>query len=115
MVLPLQLLHPPRDRRLGDRGHRPEHRVDIAGNVRAVAGDGGRLNTRQVVDMVLEQRFETLCGRQLLEGQRALAAIQRPQHAPGVSGAIFWAWMLAATLDLRRLLRRSRRNFGKWP
>jgi hypothetical protein len=84
---------------------------------RASAGEGGRLDTGQVVDMggepvgdrrdmapdlvelddpqrlvaavIPQQGLETLCGRQLLEGQRAPAAIVAPKHPVGVSRAIF--------------------------
>lgn len=48
-----KLLHLTRDRRLSDRRdrHRTEHRIDISGDISAVAREGGRLDTRQVLDM----------------------------------------------------------------
>ena len=104
--------------------------------------DGGRLHARQVVDVggeplgdrrdvaadlvelndpqglvrpvVLEQCLETLCSRQVLEGQRSLAAV----HGATAPGRRFrrgssGRGCLPQPLMLRRLLRRSRRNFGK--
>jgi len=50
--------------------------------------------------VVFEQSLETVCGGEVFEGQRALAAVLAPQHAVGVPGAAFWARMLATTPDV---------------
>src|SRR5262245_43158300 len=49
----IELLHPPRDCRLGDGWdrHRTKHRVYVAHDVGAVAGESFWLDTRQVVDV----------------------------------------------------------------
>lgn len=61
------------------------------GDRRDVVADLVALDDAQglVRPMILQQRFETFCGRQVLESQRALAAVLAPQHAVGVSGAVF--------------------------
>jgi hypothetical protein len=38
--------------------------------------------------VVLQQGLETLCGREVFEGQRTLAAVLAPQHAIRVAGAV---------------------------
>ena len=38
--------------------------------------------------VILEQGFETLCGREVFESQRALAAVLAPQHAVGVTRTV---------------------------
>jgi hypothetical protein len=43
---------------------------------------------RLVRPVVLEQCFETLCSKQVFEGERSLAAVLAPQHPVGVSGAV---------------------------
>jgi hypothetical protein len=50
--------------------------------------------------VVLQQGFETLCSREVFEGQRSMAAVLAPQQAVGVSARFFWAWMLATTPDV---------------
>ncbi len=107
-----------RDGCLGNRRdrRRPEHRVDVAGDVGAVAREGGRLDTSEVVDVggqplgdrrdmatdlvelddaqrlvravVLQQGLEALCGSQVFEGQGSLAAVVALQHAVRVAGAV---------------------------
>jgi hypothetical protein len=60
------------------------------GDRRDVSADLIELDDAQrlVRAMVLEQGFETLCSRQVFEGQRSLAAVLAPQHPVGVSGAV---------------------------
>jgi hypothetical protein len=38
--------------------------------------------------VVFQQGLETLCGGEVFEGQRALAAIVAPQYTVGISGAV---------------------------
>jgi hypothetical protein len=53
---------------------------------------------RHIGTVVLQKCLETFGGREVLEGQRALAAVVAPQHAVPVR--FFWAWMLATALDV---------------
>jgi hypothetical protein len=52
--------------------------------------------------VVLQQSLETLCGRQVFEGQGSLAAVVAPLHAVRPA-RFFWAWMLATTPDVKLL------------
>jgi hypothetical protein len=80
----------------------PDVRRKVASLLSRVTGGEGPL--RQVVvttyqeplappegpgPVVLEQRFETLCSREVFEAQRSLAAVLAPQHPVGVSTTIF--------------------------
>jgi hypothetical protein len=94
-----KLLHPTRDRGLSDRRdrHRPEHRIHVAGRRRCgsamvagwtpvrlsmwVVSHSVTVGTWRPVELddaqrligtvVIQEGFETLCGREVLEGQRA--------------------------------------------
>ena len=66
---------------------------------------------RLVGTMVLQQRLESSAEGQVLEGQRALAAVVAPELAVGVSAVAFWRGCLPQTLMARELIRRFLRNF----
>jgi hypothetical protein len=64
-------------------------RIWPLGHVWDVAADLVELDDAQrlVGTMVLQQGLETLCGGEVFERKRALAAVFTPQHAVGVSCA----------------------------
>jgi hypothetical protein len=76
----------------GGRHGRLEHQIVAAPRQR----DAHKEIRRHQPPHNLEQGLETLCGGEVLEGQRALAAVS-PQHAVGVSGPVFLSVLLATT------------------
>lgn len=48
----------------------------------------------------IDQCHEALCGGEVFEGQRSLAAVVAPQHPVGTSGAVLLGVDVATALDV---------------